>query len=819
MTEAPVCDHCQLPIPPQDLVSADIDGQTRHFCCQGCHGAFQLIHGAGLDDFYRKRTWQEAGVGSGVFERDFDPAELEPHLHRSDDGLAEINLLLDGIRCASCVWLIEKVLLKRDGVTDARINYGTHRLRLRFDPRKADVTDLCRTVARLGYLPRPHTADAVQERSRLEQRRTLVRFGTAAFLSMQLMGYSIALYAGYFQGMDAESKRIIQLLAAFVTTPVVFYCGWPFLSGAWRSLRNQLPNMDLLIALGVLPSYLYSLYALVFGGEVYFDTAAMIVTLILLGRLLESAARHRAAAGIDRLLNLAPQTATRLLDGRQETVPSGNLVPGDLVLVAAGDRFPVDGALAEGITEIDESALTGEPVPVCRRPGDRVSGGTLNLGSAVTMRVTCAREDSFVARVARLVEEAQARRAPVQALADRVAALFVPLVTLLAAATFLGWWLATGAPLAGLLNAVAVLVIACPCALGLATPTAVLVATGQAARQGILFRGGDILEMAGRLQAAAFDKTGTLTLGAPQVVAIRPWNCSNETLLQAAARAEAGSRHPIARGILDAARRHGLKIPLRGGARTGPGQGIILDGEEGETRVGTAALLDLAELPWQEPGDPATSLVHVSQNGRYLGCLLLADRLRADVPTVVRALHDLGLQTVMLTGDRESSGRAIATEAGIDTVQAGMTPDMKADWLRREQASGRRILMVGDGINDAPALAGADVGCAMDGSTDIALENSDLVLTRPDLNRLVTAVAISRRALRIIRQNLAWAFVYNLVALPLAAAGELLPIVAAGAMALSSVCVVGNSLRLARPPRIRPNRPNPDSEVPCPARS
>lgn len=792
------CDHCQLPIPPQDLVSDEHDGQTLNFCCHGCHGAYQLIRSAGLDDFYRKRSWQEPGINAGVFERDFDSTEMEPHVRRIDDQQAEIMLLLDGIRCASCVWLIEKVLLRTPGVLDARINYGTHRLRLQFNPQKIDAATLCHSIARIGYLPRPHTADAVQNRSQREQRKTLIRFGTAAFLSMQLMGYSIALYAGFFQGMDASSKQIIQLFAALVTTPVVFYCGWPFLIGAWRSLRNRMPNMDLLISLGVLTAYSYSLFALWSGAEVYFDTAAMIVTLILLGRLLEASARHRAAAGIDRLLRLAPQTATRLEGDARQVVPSSSLNPGDLILIGPGERFPVDGALAGDETEIDEAALTGEPLPVCKRPGDRISAGTLNLTTAVTLRVTCSSEESFIARVARLVEEAQARRAPVQALADRVAAVFVPLVILLSVSTFCGWWLIGSNPLAGMLNAVAVLVIACPCALGLATPTAVLVATGQAARQGVLFRGGDILEKTGRIDLVAFDKTGTLTLGTPQVIDLLPWQCPEEELLLTAATAEAGSVHPIARGILAAAKSRNLSIPLQAGGRAVPGQGVILQTPNGEIRIGTRAF-QLSEIPPRvESRRQTASVVHVSLGRRYLGCLFLADRLRSEVPGVISQLRGLGLRSTMLTGDHAESGRAIADQAGIEQVEAGLRPEDKAVWLAEQRAAGRRVLMVGDGINDAPALAEAEVGCAMDGSTDIALENSDLVLTRPDLKRLVEALRLSRRALGIIRQNLGWAFAYNLIALPLAATGQLLPIVAAGAMALSSVCVIGNSLRLSR---------------------
>jgi Cu2+-exporting ATPase len=793
-----ICDHCQLPIPPADLVTGELNGEIHHFCCHGCHGAWQLIQSAGLEAFYQQRSWQNPGINDGTFDRRFNNEELAPHVHPIDDGAAEISLLLDGVRCASCVWLIERVLLRTAGIESARINYGTHRLRVRFDPKQIEAAELCRTIARIGYLPRPHTADAVQARAEQERRKILIRFGTAIFLSMQLMGYSLALYAGYFQGMEETSRQIIQGFAALVTTPVVFYCGWPFLTGAWRSLRNGLPNMDLLIALGVLTAYSYSLYAMTTGAEVYFDTAAMIVTLILLGRLLETAARQKAAAGIDQLLRLAPDNATKIDGESTRAVPSSSLQPGDLILVAPGDRFPVDGALSEGTTEIDESALTGEPLPVLRQPGERISAGTLNLTTTVRLRVTSASGESFIARVARLVEEAQSRRAPVQAQADRVAAWFVPVVILIALGTWGYWAVIADNNVAGLLNAVAVLVIACPCALGLATPTAVLVASGRAARLGILFRGGDVLEATARIQLAAFDKTGTLTAGKPEVTGVFPVGTSAEELLNVAVRAESGSNHPIARGILAEARRRGLRIPMGAGARTIPGQGAVLKDDLGEVRVGNQALLGkLFPKHAVESGSDQTE-VHVALNDHYLGHITLADQLRPEASAVIKQFQRLGIRTVMLTGDRPESGRKIAAEAGIPIVLANQTPADKAAWLAQQQQAKFRVMMTGDGINDAPALASADVGCAMAGGTDIALENSDLVLTRPELWRLGEAVLLARRTLRIIRQNLGWAFIYNIIALPLAASGNLLPIVAAAAMAFSSVSVIANSLRLAR---------------------
>jgi Cu2+-exporting ATPase len=793
----PVCDHCALPIPAGGLIAERIDGAERRFCCRGCQGAYRIITGAGLGSFYSRRRWDEPGLPPGAFAAAGDDAHLSRFVTPTPQG-AEIVFLLAGIRCASCVWLNEQVLAGLDGVLEARVSHATHRARVRFDPQRTSPAALFAAVARLGYVPRPWTADAVQQAAERERRSLLLRFGTACFLSMQLMAFAFALYAGYFQGIDPGSKRLLEWLAAAVSAPVVFYCGWPFLRGGWRSLFNRAPGMDLLIAVGVLSAFGASLHALAAGGEVYFDTAAMIVTLILAGRLFENAARSRAASGIDRLLRLAPDTARRLEEGTEIETEASRLAPGDLILVRPGERFAVDGIVAEGETEVDEAAVSGESLPVLRRAGEPVTAGTLNLSAAVAVRVSAGAADSFVARIARLVEEAQARRAPVQRLADRAAAAFVPAVALLAAGAWLWWTLHPAAGVSPLLAAVAVLVIACPCALGLATPTAILVATGAAAGRGILFRGGDVLEAAGRLSVAAFDKTGTLTEGMPRVVAIRPADgCSEPQLLELAGLAEGGSTHPVARGILAEARRRGIAGGGRGG-RSFPGRGVTLETPDGTLRVGSRAFLAEAGIAVAEGTSDGRTEVHVALGEAYRGAILLDDRLRREAAESVGQMRRLGLRTALLTGDGPAAARRMTAGLALDEAHAGLRPEEKAAWVESAGRRGERVLMIGDGINDAPALAAAAVGCAMAGGTDIALETSDLVLLRPDLGRLTLALDLARRARRIIRQNLFWAFAYNLLALPLAFSGRLAPVHAAAAMALSSVCVVGNSLRLGK---------------------
>ena len=799
MVTADTCIHCNLPIPDGDLVVDEIAGEQLHFCCHGCQGVYRIINGAGLGKFYQQRDWQQEGVPEGVYETAFDEELLAGHVVTHNETSAETALIIEGIRCASCVWLLEKLIVKVQGVEAIRVNYGTHRAQIRFNPKEVGPKDIFTSIGRLGYLPHPYTSGAAQQAAAKEQRSLLIRFGTAAFLSMQVMGFSFALYGGYFHGIDPGIRETIQYFAAAVSTPVVFYSGWPFFSGAMRSVRNKAPSMDLLITLGVVTAYSYSIYSMFAGGEVYFDTAAMIITLILLGRLFEGSARNRSISSIDKLLRLAPESANLITGEDIQLVASTSLQPGDLILVRPGERIPVDGKIHEGKTELDEATISGEPMPVPRQPGDTVLAGTLNLSYSIHLSVEKVAAESFIARMALMVEEAQNRKAPIQSLADKVATLFVPFVTLTAAATWLFWFFNDTQSTTALLNAVSVLIVACPCALGLATPTAVLVASGHAATRGILFRGGDILEMTARIGTIAFDKTGTLTLGKPAIVKILPApGHSEESLLRIASQVENGSSHPIARGIIARAKAAGVHVGSTHSVETIPGRGLRMKNSEGEVLVGSLAFLEECHVEVPAIESEALTEVYVSQAGHWVGTLLIADPLREEAAYAVEQLQKMGLNTVLLTGDRLATAQEVSNKLSISDFHTNLNPSDKAEWIRTHQVAGEKIMMVGDGINDAPALSLAEVGCAMAGGTDIALETSDLVLTRANLKRLFEAIYIARKSLLVIKQNLFWAFAYNMVTIPLAASGNLAPVWAALTMASSSVIVVGNSLRLGR---------------------
>jgi Cu+-exporting ATPase len=715
-------------------------------------------------------------------------------------GGTEVDLGIDGMTCAACATRIEKVLNRLPNVK-ASVNFATERAHVSFDPSAMSVAGLIDTVRKAGYGAREALAlqieDAKQEATAHADMR---QFVIAALLTAPLVAQMIPMSLGW------QHVMLPQWLQLLLALPVQFWAGARFYRGAWHALRGGSANMDVLVALGTSAAFAYSAVVTVTGadGHVYFEASAAIITLVLLGKLLEAGARRRASAAMRDLLKLQPALALVERGADIVEVPVETLQRDDIFVVRSGDSVAVDGVVIDGDSSIDESMLTGESVAVSKSAGARVFAGTVNGAGRLRCRATGVGSATTLAAIVRLVEQAQGSKAPIQRLADRVSGVFVPVVLAIAAITWLAWTL-SGSPMAeALVNAVAVLVIACPCALGLATPTAILVGTSRGAHVGVLIKNAAALELAGRIDVLAVDKTGTLTEGRPEVTEIIPCGDHDERgVLAIAAAIEQGAAHPLAQAIEREARRRGVVPAPIESFETCPGAGVTARIAGQRVLLGSTEFMRSQRLPVnQETLDRlnalARTIVIVARDSSAIGVLGLADRTRGDSARAIARLGDLGIEVVMLTGDNEAVAGRIAGECGIRRFVAAVTPADKARQVEDARRAGHVVGMVGDGVNDAPALAASDVSFAIGAGTDVAISTADVTLMRNELSSVVDAIELSRATLARVRQNLFFAFVYNVLGIPLAALGMLNPVIAGAAMAMSSVSVVTNSLILKR---------------------
>jgi P-type Cu+ transporter len=760
---------------------------------------------------------------------------------------ARVDLPITGMTCAACARRIERRLKKAAGVQSAGVNFATARATVLYDSQATGVRQLIETVKTLGYGVREvrgddeRTAMDAGQAAREEEWKELRRkFWLAAVLSLPVL--LIAMSHGRIAALDFPGAGWLQLA---LTTPVVFYCGGQFYRGAWAALRHRAADMNTLIALGTGAAYLYSVAATVAPGffasgmsdammggmrnaaaapPVYFEAASVIIALILLGRLLESRAKGRTSDAIRRLIGLQARTARVVRQEREMDVPVEEVLAGDTVLVRPGEKIPVDGVVADGFSAIDESMLTGESMPVEKRPGDEVFGATINKTGSFRFVATKVGRDTVLQQIVKMVEEAQGSKAPIARLADVVSGIFTPVVLSIAIATFVVWFVAAPQETrftTALVNFVSVLIIACPCALGLATPTAIMVGTGRGAENGVLIKGGESLELAHKLTTIVLDKTGTITRGAPEVTDVltdllQPGGSAEGAgeaqLLRLAASAERDSEHPVGEAIVREAERRGLALAQPSGFKALAGHGIEAEVESHRLLLGNLRLMRERGIELNGMAERADALaaegktpMFAAVDERLAGLLAVADQVKPESVAAVEAMRRMGLEVVMMTGDNRQTARTVARKVGITRVLAEVLPEAKAAEVKRLQQGGSVVAFVGDGINDAPALAQADVGISIGTGTDVAIEASDITLIRGDLRGVVTAIALSRATIRTIRQNLFWAFIYNVVGIPVAAGllypftGWLLsPIIASAAMSLSSVSVVANSLRLRR---------------------
>ena len=761
----------------------------------------------------------------------YDPSEVETG--RILEGIREtgfdvaapsVQLAITGMSCSNCAEAIEKKLTGLPGIVKVTVSFAGEKTTVSYLPDLLRIRDIIEAVEAAGY-EAVKIGDSLSERdAEQEAREAEIRGQTRKFVSgvvFALPLFIISMSRDF--GLTGEWSHApwVNWLFLALATPVQFYTGWDYYRGGWNSLRNRSANMDLLVALGSSVAYFYSLMLLIFpflGDHVYFETSAVIITLIKLGKMLEARNKGKTGNAIRKLIGLQPDSAVIEEEGEEKEIPLSEIEKGMILIVRPGGRIPVDGTVTSGETTVDESMLTGEPLPRDKSEGDEVTGGTINGEGLIRFEATRVGKETSLARIIKLVQDAQGSKAPIQALADRVASVFVPAVILIALVTFAVWYMLTGEFVTSMIRLVAVLVIACPCALGLATPTAIMAGTGKGAEQGILFKKAEALEGVSRIDTIILDKTGTITEGKPAVsdiVPLEPDNFDRKRLLVLAASAEKGSEHPLGRAVVREAEDSSLALEPASGFRAHGGAGVGAEVAGHQIRIGKPGWFD-DPLPGngkqeterlQEEG----KTVMVVRIDEQFTCLIaVSDTIKPDSGEAINRLHEQQLKVVMLTGDNQRAAETIAAEAGIDEVYAEVHPDEKSSLVKKLQSRGARAAMVGDGINDAPALAQADVGIAIGTGTDVAMETADLILSSGSLLGLNKAIAISRRTMKTIRQNLFFAFIYNLVLIPVAAGvlapfnsvpnilGQLHPILAALAMALSSISVVSNSLRLYR---------------------
>jgi Cu2+-exporting ATPase len=801
------CFHCGLEIPAGIDFHSLLDGAERDFCCFACKSVCEAIYEAGLQGYYQRTPQGTLLAPPPTPPKDiemYDMKEVQQEFVNGQGDILDAHLLVEGIHCAACVWLIERGMMRIPGVQSANVNLAGKRLHIRWDDQRVKLSHLIKQLAKIGYAGVPYDPETAEGAMKRANRAMLFRLFFAGFAMMNLTLISIALYSGAGEG---QFRGFFHWMGCALATPTLFYSGFPFFKGAWSGLRNMRLTMDLPIVIGLSVTYVYSVYVTLnigHPGEVYFDTVTNLTFVILIGRYLEGMFRHQAVAATNRLMELQPRVATLLLDGVEKLTSIRAVKVGDKVLVKPGSKVPMDGVVCEGHSSVDESMLSGESMPVRKNVGDHVAAGTLNGSGVLTVEVQAAMQDSALSKIIRLVEEAQSSKAPIQRIADGIVPWFVLVTLICASITYVVW---AGNFELALMAATSVLIITCPCALGMATPMSIAVASGLGAKHGILVKNGQVLETLSKVTHFVFDKTGTLTEGKMRMerVIVAAGQVEATVLLQAAA-VERYSEHSVAHAIVRAAdeRQLGYRNSSVQNFLALPGSGVKAELDGKVILLGTLDWLSreqvnlsdelqaqLGELEMQ-----AQTCVHCAVAGQHVAMLVLADTLRSDAQGLVDTLRAAGLRMTLLSGDRKPVAEAIARRLGGMEVIAEVMPQEKDRVIQQLQQNGECVAMVGDGVNDAPALIRANVGIALGSGTDVSVESADIVLMQNELDKVRLATLLSRRTLRTIKQNIGLSFAYNSIMVPLAMMGHVTPLVAAITMPISSLLVIGNAARI-----------------------
>ncbi|MDH3432963.1 MAG: heavy metal translocating P-type ATPase [Gammaproteobacteria bacterium] len=793
---AGACFHCALPVDRDDEYQVEIDGELQPVCCPGCKAVAELIRDTGMSSYYAMRETPQPGASRPADDAAewtvFDRSDMLAAFADTDNGRAEATIYVGGMYCAACSWLIETTLAKIAGIASADVNPVTHRLRVHWHADKLGLGRILAALAELGYDPQPLAPESAARPEVAEQRMALKRLLVASLGMMQVMMFAVGLYAGDFQGMDADMQRFLRLVSFVVTTPVVFYSARPFFAGAWRGILSRMPGMDLPVSIAITAAYVGSVYSMMTGGPaVWFDSVVMFVFFLTLGRFLEMRARHRSIDRSTALSTILPNTVTRCEGAKQTIIPASQLVIGDRLLVRPGESIPADGVLLQGETTVDEALLTGEPEPRPKSINDELIAGSINLDGVIEMRVEKTGSDTTLGTISRLSERARYARPAFVQLADRIAS-YIVIAILAVAALVAAYWYVT-APERAFVITLSVLVVTCPCALALATPAAFAAAGTRLAELRLLVTNGNAIEALARASRILFDKTGTLTRGAPLIVATQIFDgkFSPSQCLDIAAALETVSTHPIAHAFA------GTNTRIRAtGQRVAIGNGVAgtIDGRRwhlGRLKfvAGNDSIADT--------GDHLTS-VYLGTGGHVVARFDLDDEIRPDAKSTLSRLRDSGLGLTLLSGDTREPVQRVANELGIADYHFGCTPEDKLNIIRSAQQAGEIVVMVGDGINDAPVLAGADASIAPAHGALLAQTSADVILLGETLEPLATGVLLARQTSKIVKQNLSWAIVYNAAALPLAVMGFVPPWAAAIGMSASSLIVVLNALRLSR---------------------